>query len=246
MSDQSEHPNPFRSRRFVLSMVVVGVIALCAVIILISNLTGGRNQADPTTAPTASTLATTTPAAASDPDPSACGLKGYETSGTLKSAPDTKWELVGTVAAPTASKTIGPGVTETDGFRSCFAHTPTGALYAASNVAAMGSDETLRKELAQKLTVPGPGRDAAIASADSGSSNAIRYQIAGYKILSYDGETAKVDLAVNAASGQLVSFVWSLRWTDGDWKFVVTDAGASPIAPAALTSLGGYTPWSGA
>jgi len=113
-------------------------------------------------------------------------------------------------------------------------------------VVALGSDKILRKELADKLIVPGPGRDAAIASADSTSSSAIRYQIAGYKILSYDGHTAKVDLAVNASSGQVVSFVWNLQWTSGDWKFVVTDDGQSPIAPAALSSLGGYTPWSGA
>jgi hypothetical protein len=173
-------------------------------------------------------------------------LKGYNTHGTVESAPTAKWQLVGTVAAPTDSSTVGPGVIEPSGFRACFAHTPTGALYAASNVVAMGSDDTLRKELAEKLIVPGPGQDAAIASANLSSTTAVRYQIAGYKVLSYDGDTAKVDVAVNSSSGQLVSFVWDLKWTAGDWKFVVTDDGKSPIAPAPLTSLGGYTPWSGA
>ncbi|MEO7017080.1 MAG: hypothetical protein ABI067_11140 [Leifsonia sp.] len=244
MSDQPEQPNPFRSRRFVLSMVVVGVIVLCAVIVIISNLAGGKNNADPTPSSSSAPPSTT---AATDPDPSVCGLKGYETTGTVDAPPPAKWLLVGTVAAPTDPKTIGPGVTASDGLRTCFAHTPTGALYAASNVVAMGSDATLRKDVAEKLIVPGPGRDAAIASANTGNDSAtVRYQIAGYKVLSYDGKTAKVDIAVNSSTGQLVSFVWSLQWTDGDWKFVVTDDGASPNAPAPLTSLGGYTPWSGA
>jgi hypothetical protein len=244
MSDQSEQLNPFRSRRFVLSMVVVGVIVLCAVIVLISNLAGGKNNARPTPS-----LSSTPPAstAATDLDPSACGLKGYETTGTVDAPPHAKWLLVGTVAAPTDPKTVGPGITEQDGFRSCFAHTPTGALYAASNIIAMGSVASLGEEITKKLVVPGAGRNAALAQL-GGSSNAatIRYQIAGFKMLSYDGSTARVDLAVNASSGQLVSFVESLQWSGGDWKVVLADNGDPAIAPAALTSLGGYTPWSGA
>jgi hypothetical protein len=64
--------------------------------------------------------------------------------------------------------------------------------------------------------------------------------------LSYDGSQAKVDIAVNAATGQLVSFVESLEWNDGDWKVTLDKTGNMPIPPSPLQSLGGYIPWSGA
>lgn len=246
MSDQSEQPNPFRSRRFILSMVVVAVIALCAVIILISNLTGGRNQADPTTAPTASTLAPTTPTAVSDPDPSTCGFKGYEVRGTVSAAPTTKWELVGTVAAPTDPVSVGPGVTDASGFRSCFAHTPTGALYAAVNVMALASDRSLTKELANKLVVRGTGQQALLKQADAAAASGTRYQVAGFKIDSYTGATATVDLAVNFSTGQMLSFPIQLQWLEGDWKVKTTDDGGFTLTPAQLQSLGGYVAWAGA
>jgi hypothetical protein len=248
MSDQSEQQSPFRSRRFILSVLVVGVIALCAVIVLISNLVGGDDEGQPsaTSSATSSATPTSTPSAAADPDPSACGLEGYETSNTLSSVPDTEWELVGTVAAPTAPNTIGPGVVEANGFRSCFAHTAVGALYAASNVVALGSVSGLGEELTDKLVVKGPGRTAALAQAGASGAATIRYQIAGYNILSYDGTTAKIDIAVNTGSGDLVSFVQSMEWSEGDWKIVLSDDGGALIAPAPLASLGGYTPWSGA
>lgn len=244
MSDnQPTEQNPFTSRRFILAAVVVGVVLLCAVILVVGTVVGG--QAKPTAGPSPSSTATHSTAA--DADPSTCGLPGYQPTGTLTSAPNAKWELVGTVAAPTDPKGAGPGLSESSGFRSCFAHTPTGALYAAANVVAMGSVPGLVKEVTDKLVVPGPGRDAALAQTSGTSqSSSIRYQIAGFKMLAYDGRTARVDIAVNASSGQLVSFVQSLQWDGGDWKVVLDDQGNPPVPPAALQSLGGYIPWSGA
>jgi hypothetical protein len=250
MSDQSEQQSPFRSRRFILSVLVVGIIALCAVVVLISNLVGGNSQGEPAATSSPTAFATPTSQASSatptDSDPSACGLGGYETSNTVDSAPEAEWELVGTVAAPTAPSTIGPGVVEANGFRSCFAHTSTGALYAAANVVALGSMAGLGEEVTDKLVLPGPGRTAALEQVGGSNDSTVRYQIAGFDVLSYDGNTAKVDIAVTTGEGKLVSFVQSMQWSGGDWKIVLADNGAPQIAPAPLTSLGGYTPWSGA
>lgn len=245
MSDQSEQQNPFRSRRFTLSAVVVGIIALCGVVVIISNLAGGTNASPTPVAPTTAP-SSTKPVAGSDPDPSTCGLKGYQTSGTVDSPPKTKWELVGTVAAPTDPSTVGPGVTEPDGFRSCFAHTPTGALYAAANIMAIASDRSLTEELANKLVVPGAGQQALLGQAADPSTTADRYQIAGFKIDSYAETTATVDLAVNFSTGQILSFPFQLEWLGGDWKVKTTDDGGFTLAPAQLQNLGGYFAWAGA
>ena len=64
---------------------------------------------------------------------------------------DTEWELVGRVVAPTAPEVYGPAVT--DPVRSCFARTPTGALYAAVN--ASGHDHAARRSAPARR---GPGR----------------------------------------------------------------------------------------
>ena len=243
MSDQSEQQNPFRSRRFVLSIVVVAVIALLGVIVLVSNLFGGKDEAAPTASPLPSTTAVPV-----DSDPSACGLKGYEATASLTNAPSTTWTLVGTVAAPSDPEGSGPGVTDSSGFRSCYAHTAEGALFAAVNFVALGTDATMQDELTT-LVAPGEGRDTLMAliaaGTDSGTAS-VRAQVAGYAISAYDAQGATVDLALNYSDGQLVSLPIKLTWSEGDWKVVFADDGTMPIAPAALEGLGGYTPWSGA
>jgi len=245
MSDQSNQQNPFTTRRFILAVIVVGIIAICAVIVIISNFAGVGKTAPSaggdTPAPTS-----TAAAPAVDPDPSTCGLKDYVATGTLEVAPATKWELVGTVAAPTDAKKNGPGVVAADGFRSCYSHTPTGALYSAANLMALVSDTSLVKEVADKLVVPGPGRDALLSQAGSTSTTTTRYQVAGFKIDSYSGTKATIDLAVNFSTGQILSFPIQLEWLDGDWKAQATPTGGFTLAPAQLQNLGGYIPWAGA
>jgi hypothetical protein len=245
MSDQPAQ-SPFRSRPFILAVIVVAVIALCAVVVLVGNLMGGKDDpAAPVAEPTSA--APTAPPAASDPDPSTCGLEGYEPTGTVDAVPDPDWALVGTVAAPSEPDGAGPGVVADSGHRSCYAHTPTGALFAAANIVAMGSDSSLGAEITEKSVVPGAGQKAAQAQLEQGtpSTNTVRYQIAGYSVLAYDGSTATVDIAVDS-SGKMVSLVQTLEWSDGDWKVVLADTGQAPIPAAGLESLGGYTPWSGA
>jgi hypothetical protein len=242
MSDQSEPQSPFRRRPFVLAVIVVALIALLAVIVLVSNLFGGKDE----TAPTASPLPSTT-AAPVDSDPSACGLEGYETTASLTDAPDTTWTLVGTVAAPSDPKGAGPGVTDSSGFRSCYAHTAEGALFAAANFVALGTDATMYSKMGD-LVAPGPGRDALVSMAEGADSSASSYraQVAGFAINAFDEKAATVDLAMNYNDGQIVSMPLKLVWSEGDWKILVADDGSMPIAPAPLQGLGGYTPWSGA
>ena len=233
-------PSPFRRRGFILAAAVIAVIILAAIIVAVTSLS--RGSTNPTTAPT-------TPAPSTSPtgdaaDASICGLPGFETESTLTSAPETDWELVGTVAAPTDPTESGPGVIDDAGFRSCYAHTAKGALYAAANFAAMGSDATFGPRLVE-LVAPGPGRDE-LASEPITSSSPTRAQIAGYSIGAYSSDAVTVDLVLNYADGRLVSIPLKLVWAEGDWKILLTATGDFPLAPAELENLGGYTPWSGA
>ncbi|WP_104131589.1 hypothetical protein [Cryobacterium sp. M91] len=239
----TEQRNPFSRRGFIAAAIIVGIIVLAAIIVLVTSLNrgSGDNTAQPTTAP--STSAEPRGNAA---DKSACGLSGYEESSSLTTAPGNEWELVGTVAAPTAPKGAGPGVIK-DGFRTCYSHTAEGALFAAVTYVALGSDSRNVPKLPE-LIEPGAGKDAAIAaSGGTPTPSSARLQVAGFKVNSFDGQEAVIDVAwaVTSQGGALVSFPTVLHWVDGDWKIALSDEGQPPFASSPLENLGGYIPWSG-
>jgi len=232
-----------RFRRVGLAGVAVAVAVLVAVVLAIAVATNGRDD-DPDATPTSSPSASPSVDTA---DASVCGLDGFEETDTLDRAPETEWELVGTVAAPTDPLKTGPGIEE-EGFRRCFERTAEGALFAAVNWFALSSDARNLSRLAE-LVEPGRGREAAIAAASSSTLNPseTRLQVAGFRINTYDGSEAVVDLAwtVTSEDNSLVSFPTALRWSEGDWKIVLTDEGLFPYAAAPISNLGGYTPWRG-
>jgi len=237
----AEPKSPFRSRGFIAAAIVIGVIVLAAIIVLVGGLFRDDNDTAP--APTPTTTATPT---IDEADVSICGLPGHDTENTLTAAPNNDWELVGTVAAPTDSDGAGPGVVE-ETFRTCFAHTAEGALFAAVNAIAASTDSRNAPRM-WELLADGPAKDTVQASgSNSGTapSNA-RLQVAGFKVNNYTSDEATIDLALSVTSegGALVSYPTVLRWEDGDWKVVLTENGA-PIAPGPLTNLGGYLVWAG-
>lgn len=240
MSDDNAQPeNPFRTRGFIAAAIVVGVIVLAAIIVLVSALSAPK---DPVVQPTS----TSGPVASGD-DKSVCGLEGFEAESSLTAAPDNEWELVGTVAAPTAPR-VGPGLVRDDRLRTCFAHTAEGALFAAINYFGAASDARTIP-LILDLVADGPGKDAAVeegGTPDFGPSST-RVQVAGFKVNSYTSDEAVIDIAfsVTSASSQLVSMPIAVVWQDGDWKLELADDGRFPFSAAPLQSLGGYIPWSG-
>ena len=235
--------SPFRRPGFIAAAIVIGVITLAGVIVLATSLFGGGNDtADPI--PNPSTSSPVSPSA-SNADASVCGLDGLDEENTLTAAPTNEWELIGTVASPTASEGAGPGSVD-DGFRTCFAHTAEGALFAAVNFVALSTDSRNTSQL-YELIVEGPARDAAEAAGPTEvDPSGSRLQIAGFKVDSYSKDEATIDIAwtVTSENNSLVSVPTVLRWENGDWKVVITENGA-PIAPGPIDNLGGYIPWAG-
>lgn len=139
---------------------------------------------------------------------------------------------------------MGPGETTEDGLRTCYQRTPEGALVAAVNYMGAGTDARLVVPMYEYATAKGPGRKALISSArekDGVGSN--RAELVGYRILGYDGETAKVDVALQLETGQYLSVVNDMVWEDGDWKVITTDQGAAPTQPSQIADLHGYVLW---
>ncbi|MGO4806513.1 hypothetical protein AB4089_15450 [Arthrobacter sp. 2MCAF15] len=242
-TESTTESNPFTKPGFIIAAALV--VALIAAAVVIFLLPKGQESAPPAPAPAeSSNTATASPSASATAGQSICGLPSSSES-SLGAAPKTKWELVGTMAAPTDPK-IGPGKTDDQGIRSCFAHTPTGALYAAVNLWALGIDPSKERAIAERLAAKGPGRDAGMKTPTSAApASAVKVQIAGFNV-SYTANQTVVELAFKADNGALASVRTTLLWQDGDWKGVVADNGAPLEEPRQVRDLSGFILWSGA
>lgn len=244
----ADDENTGPSKVFIGSAVVIAAIVVLGLVLSLTNILGGQTEpADSTSAPSAGESAPASAGTTSSPsEASVCGLTDVQMDGTVTIAPNATWALVGTTAAPSV-KGQGPGKIEEDAYRSCYARTPTGALLAAANYAAIGSHDPLRKKFYEQGFVPGPGRDAILATPPPRSDGTgVRVQIAGFRILRYDGKQADVDLALRTSSGALGATVLNLEWSEGDWKMRLADDGSELSPTVQLPSLDGYTLWSGA
>ncbi len=238
--------SPWTQRGFVVSAAVVALILVLGVGLAII----GPSKDDPAPGPQAA-VPSASPAQSSGDAGSSCNLPAGDQTVPRTPPANTKWELVGTMAVPTAPETHGPGRVD-GGLRTCYAHTPTGALYAAVNFTAAASDPRLRVAAAQKLTAAGAGRARAEQEArDTQSDSSGGVQLVGFTFLNYDAAAATVDLAMRAtkADGQttgLVHIPLSLRWEDGDWKVVLPASGEVYPGLGPIPNLTGYVPLSGA
>jgi len=233
----NEDQNPLTKPKFIISAVVVAIIVALGIILALPK-GGGTPTAEPSNA--LSTTGSAQPSATVAA--SRCGLPSGDQAKPATTPTDTKWELVGKIAAPTSPAQFGPGKTEANGLRSCFAHSPTGALYAAANMTALSAAGKAGL-VYEQLAVPGPERDAVLKSSPTAAPSSVTAQLAGFTFRSYEVDRAVIDLAFKGSNGTFVSIPVPLQWYQGDWKFVVPatgDTGARQI-----TDLGGYIEWSG-
>ena len=180
----------------------------------------------------------------SDGSDSTCGLKDSEKNDFTAWPEDTDWEIVGTLEAP-SSTAHGPGKSEDNGFRHCYAKSPEGAVMAAVNYVAMTTDPLIVPDLVEHMYAEGPGKDAVredLEEEGAGADRGTPGHTGGARLLAYGADRARVDVALviegpNAAMG---STPIDLRWEKGDWKVVTRDDGEMVIPQTVIYSLDGY------
>jgi hypothetical protein len=247
----ADEKSPWTQPGFIAAAAVVAIIVVLGLAIAI---TGGSDSASPSDAPAGSAPPAVSPSAG-DSD-SVCGLDpGSQAIPT--EAPKANWKLRGNVAVPTAPSTYGPGKVE-DGVPTCFAHSPTGALFAMLNIqAAMGDFAKqpgrypIRKVL--RMLAAGPGRDvlkdaAARAPVATKGDTTPGAQVAGFSIVRYERDTVVIDVAFVGSRPEASGYVHgqsTMRWERRDWKLVLTQSGAPFDAVQPIADLTGYVPWSG-
>lgn len=247
MAEDDTQQNPFTRPGFIVGAVVVAALIVTAIVLTVLNLNRGNEAGPP--APDPSSSATTS--AAPTPEPSGvaggasiCGLGGEKLSGKVTTAPAAEWAFIRTVAYPT-STTFGPADTGAEGYPTCFQHSPEGALFAAATALAVPADTELVKPWIEYALSEGQFRDSLLSQVGNTSeSSGVRLQVVGFRVLSYDGENARVDLAVRGSSeGTTVtaSTVYELVWEDGDWK--INANVSTPFDFATIPDTSGHIPW---
>lgn len=248
-TDDRDEGSPFTRPTFIGAGVLVLVIVLLGVVLAVRV----ARTDDTTTTPPPSLTAPQTPSESTsspptDPGASVCGLAGTTDSGPLTSAPAATWDYEGTTAYP-KSPEVGPGKTAPEGYRFCFQHSAAGAVFATANALALPEAERVRRSWIEYFVSAGPNRDKLLDTFQSEPSSAptgIRLRIVGFKVLSYEGSTSRVDIAVEASgNAQTVtgSYVYELTWQAGDWK--LNSDVPTPFNFSTVSSTAGYIPWSG-
>lgn len=247
MAEDQDEQNPWTRGGFIAAAVVVAVVAVLGIVLAITATGPEDDLATPgpssTTSEAVPTPEPSTPP--SEDDGSVCGLAGEELTGTLSTAPAAEWQYQGTTAYPTSS-TYGPGEISTDGVRFCFQRSPEGAVFAAANAVAQGAEPATVETWLNYFVADGPSRDAVVDAGGAVDTSGARAAVQGFRLLSYDGTSATVDVAVRGSTqGQVVnlSMVYDLVWEAGDWKLAVANP-STPIDVATLPDLAGYIAWS--
>lgn len=256
MSNTSEHQSPF-GPGFIAACIVVGAVLICGLAVIFVGR-GSSSQASTTRPLSAGTAAQATDDAA----PAARIDRSSETAGTGRSGSCTLpagdqtvptsapavdgWEVSRRVVVP-RSASFGPGKTDPDGFRRCFANSPTGAVFAAYNAIAAIADQTKLTGTLDKLMVPGPATESLVREAGkqgpSGYTSTV--QLAGYRIVHADRDRVTVMLAM-PVQGVYMSASLTLVWVHGDWRVQPPQPGAAVGAPFAQhRNLSDFVKWSG-
>jgi hypothetical protein len=236
--------SPFARRGFIAAAVVVALVIVAAVVVI---FTGGDDGDE---VPVGVGGPATAPATSASADSGECDQpEGSQTPPVA--APVNEWELVGKLVAPTDPDGAGPGQVSDDGLRTCFAHDPTGALFAAVNWVATTTDPALVGPATEQLTAPGPGRDVILGALQNGPAEVIGddpggFQVTGFSFLTYTGDVAMINLAIALVGSGQASFPVTLEWSGDDWLMQIPADGNFGTGIQELPSLTGYVPWSGA
>ncbi|GGP13082.1 hypothetical protein LDL08_32695 [Nonomuraea glycinis] len=265
----SDPATPASSRGAALwaAVVLVALPAALAVVVFVlpgRDATPGRSlppaPARPTGPPAASAAsagsaasapADAPPSAPPAPGPDQCPATPRALTRALPARPPAgvTWTLFHGVAQPTSPE-HGPHRRQADVDR-CFAHTPTGALIAAWQIATRFVLADDWRRVVELQVMPGPGRDAYVAQrarirAGAGRDAGGYGQLAAFGFASYTPQVATVQLVSRfAATGQLQVNTVTVVWSGDDWRLLLQPGGSISPSLQAVSSLTGFVPWAG-
>lgn len=257
----------WQERGFVAGAVILGAVVICALLWVFTRDTTPDAQPSPTPVPTVSeptdgpTEEPTQPPATPDPTttpkptPPVLGTGGCKTAkppqGIPRVAPvGVTWQFESDMLFPLQQQ-AGPAAMDRNGVRSCFAHSPTGAVFATFVLLAQIKNPVLTADVLATRVAPGPGRDAAVAQnratptpRDENRSG----QFAGFKVIDYEPDRAIISIAVRFDERTIGALPVTMIWTGKDWQGKLQADGSfnGSTQPDLLGSLESYVGFQGA
>ena len=261
----------WQERGFIASAIVVGAVVVCLLVWFFARDTGTPTT-QPTTSPTVvvpteqptdeptvppatptdEPTSTATPAPSGPPTPGSggCKLKSPNQKIPLVAPTAVSWQFEADMLIPLQQEG-GPAVTDRTGVRSCFAHSPTGAVLAAMVTLGQIRNPALTDDVLATRIAPGPGRNLAISEARvtrTPRSEGDVAQFTAFKVIDYTTDRAIVYIAVQLDDRKVAALPVTLTWLRGDWKVVLQEDGSfnGSVQPDLLQSLDGYVGFRGA
>lgn len=231
------NPPNRKDPKFLAAAILLGLVLVAGIVLIgVRTFNGSDGKASPETTATATSK--------SPGSSSACGLPDGDQAAPA-TAPPAKWSLAGKTAAPVSEK-FGPSKTS-NGIHTCFAHNPTGALFAAINYYADTTDPSVgTKRLLSERIFSDENASKANMGEDS-DANAPSYQVSGFRIVDATPQRVSVAVVVRSTegptAGQQAAVTFTMGWQSGDWRVIVPPNGQPPTT--AIASLSGYIAWSG-
>ncbi len=149
---------------------------------------------------------------------------------------DVQWKPFLAAAIP-VSATLGP--TRIDGpLRTCFQHSPAGALLAAVNIELSTATPGQGSRVVNAQFTPGPGRDKALA--DVAKSTGSVANIAAFRLVGCTAEACNVEV-IFFGGGRYVDGLLPVVWKNGDWYRDGAHTVGEPGLVAGIPA--GFTAW---
>jgi hypothetical protein len=240
-------------RLLLTAAVLVGVVAFALVAVLTrsasptaaGNSSAARHPAATShrgAAPGHTAAPASSPAAAAD----SCDVSPGHQAIPVSAPAGVTWQLYDTVALPFSAQ-AGPTVISGDVAR-CYAHSPTGALLAAVQIAIRYALAANWQAVVAAQVMPGTGRNvyAAQRSGVNFTVGAGEFgQIAGFQFVTYTTALAVVQIVVQLPSGEMQSTTMTVQWSGGDWRLQLQPDGSPGPNVQQVPNLTGFIPWGG-
>ncbi|WP_405991017.1 hypothetical protein [Streptomyces sp. NBC_00986] len=240
---RSEESGPYWKQRS--WQASAGFLALVVVLGVIATLTSGSGTADRAAAQASKGPLSGT-VTKKDGRPGGCRTDDSAGDAIPTSVPkDISWHTLGIGRVP-VSASAGP--TRMQGaVWWCFAHTPMGAVLAATDIPTQMSGSQWRTVTDQQV-VAGQGRElfvfqrTAVPDTAGSDSAPTTSSYAGFQVTSYTSGAASVVLLIKSDQGYAKTTVY-VHWSGGDWKIQPDGSGSLYSQLTSEQSAVGYTLW---
>lgn len=245
----------FWGRGTITAGIVLLAVLIAAIALLVVEV-GGGSRGSHTAAPKPNSTPSGSPGGSSS-STTATTTTGTDTSCSLPAGnqavpdytpPGITWRIYQTIALPYSS-TYGPQHVNGDIAR-CYAHDPTGALIAASQISARYLIAPQWQKVVNQQVVANAGRTAYVSerskvSNQGGNQPGDYEQLAGFKYVTYSPSQAVIELLTTSSTGAMQATTVSVEWVSGDWRLVLQPNGSDSPNALPVTSLAGFAGWAG-